>query len=255
MLKLRIVTAVISGAWCSRACFLLKPDWTVFAFGAVLTAGAGSGRRSAGLRSQPARAAYVAAIAVLARARLALDRTSPRTCSLLLARSLRLVGRRLAVARARARATSRGSRFVRRAGAGARVRGAGTSRCGTPADRCADRRSCCARAPGHRPPTSGAFFVGPAFGQAQARPAGEPRQDLGGSARAGWSRSRWSPGAARCTSACTCWRLRDRFGCAVGVFSVVGDLTESLFKRSAGVKDQRHALAGTRRRVWTASTV
>jgi phosphatidate cytidylyltransferase len=88
----------------------------------------------------------------------------------------------------------------------------------------------------------GAFFVGRALGKRKLAPRVSPGKTwegaLGGLA----------------TVALVAWGgavhfglpvLRAvTFGCAVGVFSVVGDLTESMFKRTAGLKDSGVLLPG-----------
>ena len=89
----------------------------------------------------------------------------------------------------------------------------------------------------------GAFFSGRQFGRVRARAPGLPGQDLGGRARGrcSWGACGRSPGhcgftCRRCVFLPLCL--------AVVGFSIVGDLTESLLKRYAGLKDSGSVLPG-----------
>ncbi|MDP9064797.1 MAG: phosphatidate cytidylyltransferase [Pseudomonadota bacterium] len=88
----------------------------------------------------------------------------------------------------------------------------------------------------------GAYFVGRRFGRRKLAPRVSPGKTWAGAigglagvamvASLGALRFGWP--AAHLLA----------FGCAVGVFSVVGDLTESMFKRAAGLKDSGSLLPG-----------
>jgi phosphatidate cytidylyltransferase len=88
----------------------------------------------------------------------------------------------------------------------------------------------------------GAFFAGRKFGRRKLAPRVSPGKTwegaLGGFGAvalvAGAGAVRFGLPLAPCIA----------FGCAVGIFSLVGDLTESMFKRSAGLKDSGVLLPG-----------
>ena len=88
----------------------------------------------------------------------------------------------------------------------------------------------------------GAFFAGRRFGRHKLAPQVSPGKTwegaLGGLAAV--AVVSWI-GALRLGSPVLGSVL---FGCAVGVFSIVGDLTESMFKRAAGLKDSGAILPG-----------
>jgi phosphatidate cytidylyltransferase len=88
----------------------------------------------------------------------------------------------------------------------------------------------------------GAFFVGRSLGKRKLAPQVSPGKTWEGAfgglaavALVAWGGARYFGLPARQSVV---------FGCAVGIFSVIGDLTESMFKRSAGLKDSGVMLPG-----------
>jgi len=241
MLKRRIVTACILACMLLAGLFLLDPDWTALGFGVVFTAGAWEWAGFGGLQSRAARAAYASAIAVL----LALgwrwsgDRSHllalfALACAWWVAAFLWLV-----IARVKHR-----PRLALLCGIPVLV----------PAFVALGRLDRASGGPMRGPAIVlwlvllviaadiGAFFVGRSLGKRKLAPQVSPGKTwegaLGGLAAValvGWGGAAYFGLSTRRSIA---------FGCAVGIFSVVGDLTESMFKRSAGLKDSGVMLPG-----------
>ena len=241
MLKLRIVTACILGCMLLAGLFLLDPDWTAFGFGIVLTAGAWEWAGFGGLESPAARAAYAGAIAVL----LALSwRWSERPSHLLALLALACVWWLAAFLWLVVAPVKHQPRLALLCGIPVLV----------PAFVALGRLDRVSGEPMRGPAIVlwlvllviaadiGAFFVGRSLGKRKLAPQVSPGKTwegaLGGLAAVAlvaWGGARYFGLPAR---QCVV------FGCAVGIFSVIGDLTESMFKRSAGLKDSGVMLPG-----------
>jgi phosphatidate cytidylyltransferase len=88
----------------------------------------------------------------------------------------------------------------------------------------------------------GAYFTGRSFGRRKLAPRVSPGKTLEGAvggllmaALVGWGGAAYFGFPPLAAAA---------FGCAAGVFSIIGDLTESMFKRAAGLKDSGSLLPG-----------
>ena len=88
----------------------------------------------------------------------------------------------------------------------------------------------------------GAFFIGRRFGRRRLAPRVSPGKTWEGAFGGLCAVVLVALGGARYFGLPA--GLSIGFGCAVGMFSVVGDLTESMFKRSAGLKDSGVILPG-----------
>jgi len=241
MLRLRILTALILGGVLLLGLFALEPRWTVPAFGVVFVLGAWEWASFGGLRSPATRLVYAAAIALLlflgwrltadaerleiilgvaclwwliafAWLLIAPERHQPQLT--LLCGVLVLVPAFLALARLDIahRGLVRGPMIV-----------LWLVFLVIAAD-------------------IGAFFVGRAFGRHKLAMRVSPGKTWEGAFGGLAAVALVALAGAACFG--LPWARSLAFGCAVGVFSVVGDLTESMFKRAAGLKDSGGLLPG-----------
>jgi phosphatidate cytidylyltransferase len=241
MLKLRIVTACILGCMLLAGLFLLDADWTAFGFGVVMTAGAWEWAGFGGLESPAARAAYAAIIAVL----LALSwRWTENPSHLLLLFGLACLWWLGAFLWLVIAPVKHQPRLALLCGIPVLV----------PAFVALGRLDRASGEPLRGPAIVlwlvllviaadiGAFFVGRSLGKRKLAPLVSPGKTwegaLGGLAAV--ALVAWGGAAYFGLPALKCVA----FGCAVGLFSVIGDLTESMFKRSAGLKDSGVLLPG-----------
>ncbi len=241
MLKQRILTASILGAVLLTGLFLLAPRWTILAFGAVWLVGGWEWAGFGGLRSVPLRLLYCSAIASL----LALSwwwTEEPAHLLVLLA----------------AACVWWAAAFVWLMLAPEWHRPRLALLCGipvlVPSFIALGRLVLSSRGPVDGPKIVlwlvflviasdiGAFFVGRRYGQRKLAPRVSPGKTWEGAVGGLCTVILVALGGARLFGFPV--GLSIGFGCAVGIFSVIGDLTESMFKRAAGLKDSGVILPG-----------
>jgi phosphatidate cytidylyltransferase len=241
MLRLRILTAAILGCVLFAGLFMLQPRWLVLAFGAVTLAGAWEWAGFGGLRSWPLRILYCCGIGILLVLTWRWSAEPAHLEVLLTAACAWWAGACLWLIVAPEWHRPRLALL-----------------CGVPvlipAFVALGHLVVAGRGPVGGPKIVlwlvflviasdiGAFFVGRQFGRRKLAPRVSPGKTWEGAAGGlaavvlvAWGGARYFGLPA--------W-LAIGFGCAVGIFSVVGDLTESMFKRSAGLKDSGVMLPG-----------
>jgi phosphatidate cytidylyltransferase len=241
MLKTRILTALILGCLLLAALFLLPPRGTVWVLWAVFTLGAWEWARFGALDRAPARMTYAGGIALLCWGAWVLC-ADPRLLLSLLAGACAWWA----------------FAFLWVVFAPGRQRPLAALLCGllvlVPSFvalgrlQVADSRF--ARGPEILlwlllivfAADIGAFFAGRSFGRHKLAPKVSPGKT--------WEGAVGGLATVAVVAAACALRLRVpvvsgiAFGCAVGLFSIVGDLTESMFKRAAGLKDSGALLPG-----------
>jgi len=241
MLKTRVLTALVLSVILLAGLFLLPPRWTVLAFGAAFTQGAWEWGGFGALRSFALRGLYTAGVAVLLFAGWRWSREPAHLLLLLVAACLwwliALAWLSLAPARHHPLLA-----LV----------------CGlpvlVPAFVALARLQVSAHGVAHGPQAVlwlvllviaadiGAYFAGRGLGRRKLAPRVSPGKTVEGAlggllavllvAGLGAPHFGLAPPAVMV------------FGCAVGIFSIVGDLTESMFKRASGLKDSGALLPG-----------
>jgi phosphatidate cytidylyltransferase len=241
MLRLRILTAAVLGCVLLAGLFAMKSQWTIPAFGAVLTLGGWEWAAFGGLRSAAAKLTYAGAIALL----LFLGwqwTNDPRHLLLLL--SIACAWWVIAFLWLVLAPERHSPRLALLCGVPVLV----------PAFVALGRLDAAAYGPVRGPQIVlwlvflviaadiGAYFVGRGFGRLKLAPRVSPGKTWEGAA------------GGLCAVALVAWGGAVHFGlpaslcvacgCGIGIFSVIGDLTESMFKRSAGLKDSGKILPG-----------
>jgi phosphatidate cytidylyltransferase len=241
MLRTRILTAAVLACILLAGLFLLSPPWAVLAIGAVFTIGAWEWSRFGALHGTAARAAYAAAIALLS---FFAWRWTAEPSHL-----LPLLG---------AACAWWAIALVWLSWVPSRHHPALVLVCGVPvlvpAFIAVARLQVTTQGFARGPEIVlwlvllviaadvGAYFAGRSLGRRKLAPRVSPGKTLEGAmggllmvALVAWGGAAHFglPPPAVVT-----------FGCAVGVYSIVGDLTESMFKRAAGLKDSSALLPG-----------
>ena len=241
MLRTRILTAAVLAGILLAGLFLLSPPWAVWAFGAVFTIGAWEWAGFGALRAPAARIAYATGVALVLLLAWRWSAEPPRLMLLL-----------------RAACAWWAIALLWLSWASARHQPILVLVCGLPVlmpafialARLQVATSGFAAGPQIVlwlvllviAADVGAYAVGRSFGRRKLAPRVSPGKTLEGAlggiamvALVAWA------GAAH-------FGLPQpavvAFGCAVGIFSIIGDLTESMFKRAAGLKDSGALLPG-----------
>jgi phosphatidate cytidylyltransferase len=243
VLRTRILTAAILACLLLAGLFLLPAPWTVLAFGAVFTIGAWEWSAFGALRGMPPRLGYAAASAVLL---FLAWRWTADPAHLLLLLGAACVWWAIAFLWLSLVPTRHLPGLVLVCGFAVLV----------PAFVALARLQIATQAQGFaRGPQIvlwlvllviasdiGAYFAGRRWGRLKLAPRVSPGKTWGGAlggllmvALVAWGGAAYFdlPKLAVVT-----------FGCAVGIFSIIGDLTESMFKRAAGLKDSGALLPG-----------
>jgi len=241
MLKVRILTASILGVGLLVSLFLLPPPWTVLVFAAVLTLAAWEWTGFGGLHGPGTRIAYVAAVAALSWLSWDWTRSTAHLQVFLAAACgwwlMALLWLTLAPGRHRP---------------------ALALLCGVPVlvptFIALARVQLSARGLARGPELVlwllllviaadiGAFFAGRSLGKHKLAPRVSPGKTWEGALGGLLSVALVALAGVLHLSLPVAAGVA--FGCAVGIFSVIGDLTESMFKRAAGLKDSGSVLPG-----------